>query len=363
MKKAVICVIVLVLLMRAAVVAGAGEVLAGWVQELGVDERLVTAALNLEMGGVTAPSSPDETQPSAASDASVPESDAPRPAPPAAAQRPQVEDSRSAEGQPGPTEAPAVVPTPEIAPLAREADMIHNRSAQTVDLDVLSAEGLSLRLSPGKPQVLIIHTHSSEAYTQDPYDPYTPSDPYRTEDKSYSVIRVGDALAEHLEAQGLYVLHDRELYDYPSYTGSYTRSGNAVERYLSDYPSLRVVIDLHRDAIGSGDTVYKTQAAFNGRTSAQVMLLVGTGENGLYHPNWKENLKLAIYLQNAAEQIYPTLMRPIELVSERYNQQLSAGSLLIEVGSTGNTLAEAVLAAELFGDTAGAALARLIDGS
>ena len=209
--------------------------------------------------------------------------------------------------------------------------------------------------------MLIIHTHTSEAYTQDAFDSYEASDPYRTEDLSHSVARVGDVLAEQLEAAGLTVLHDKEIYDYPSYTGSYSRSGAAVEQYLAAYPSIRIVIDLHRDAIGSGDVVYKTQATLNGKTCAQVMMLIGTGQNGLYHPNWKENLKLALYLQNAVNESCPSLMRPIELVSERYNQQLSTGMMILEVGSSGNTLREALDAIALFGAAAGDALAELLE--
>jgi stage II sporulation protein P len=155
------------------------------------------------------------------------------------------------------------------------------------------------------------------------------------------------------------VIHDREIYDYPSYTGSYSRSGEAVEEYLAEYPSIAVVIDLHRDALGSGEVVYKTMAAVEGEGSSQVMLLVGTGESGLSHPNWEENLKLALYLQQAMIDDYPTLARPITVTPERYNQHLSVGSLLLEVGRSGNTLQEALCAVRLFADAAGPALLKL----
>ena len=230
-----------------------------------------------------------------------------------------------------------------------------------MDIKAILDAGTPIRLPAHGIQILIIHTHSSEAYTPEGEDAYEPSDPYRTEDKARSVIRVGDALAAALEAHGLTVLHDREIYDYPSYTGSYGRSGAAVERALAENPTIRVVLDVHRDALGGDGVVYKTAAEVPGRKSAQVMLLAGTGENGLPHPNWRENVKLALYLQNAADARCPTLMRPIALVPERYNQQLCPGMLIAEVGSTGNTLREAVTAAELFGDAAGAALAALLE--
>lgn len=238
---------------------------------------------------------------------------------------------------------------------------VKNDSSRSIDVSALLSEGPSLRLSSEGPQLLIVHTHGSEAYTQSGSDLYVESDPYRTEDMDQNVIKVGDVLTEIFESKGLTVIHDREIYDYPSYTGSYSRSGAAVEEYLSEHPSIKVVIDLHRDALGSGDTVYKTRAEASLGNCAQVMLLVGTGDNGLYHPNWQENLKLALYLQNAMEKAYPSLARPLSLKSERYNQHLSTGSLIIEVGSTGNSLEEAIRAIELFGDAAGDALLELVD--
>ena len=238
---------------------------------------------------------------------------------------------------------------------------VRNDSGLNIDISSYLDGGPDLSLSGEEPQILIIHTHGSEAYTQWGADRYEESDPYRTEDISQNVIRVGDVLAQTLEKKGLTVIHDREIYDYPSYTGSYSRSGAATEKYLEKYPTISIVIDLHRDALGSGDTVYKTKAEASLGECAQLMLLVGTGQNGLYHPNWEENLKLALYIQNAIEQSYPSLARPLAIKSERYNQHLSTGSLIIEVGSTGNTLAEAERAAQLFGEAAGDALALLID--
>ncbi len=247
----------------------------------------------------------------------------------------------------------------EITPSAAEKQVfekkldIRNDSSIEIDAESLMAENPVLPSAKGEPQVLIIHTHGSEAYTQTDGDNYIESDPYRTEDKSRNVIKVGDVLAEVLESKGIGVIHDRELYDSPSYTGSYTRSGEAVEKYLRRYPSIAVVIDLHRDAIGSGDTAYKTRAEPALGSCAQIMLLVGTGENGLYHPEWRENMRLALFIQQAMEERYPSLARPLAVKSERYNQHLSPGAMIVEVGTNGNTLAEAVTAISLFGDAAG----------
>lgn len=361
MKKALACLVLAGIVVRLAVLAGAGEALADWAKEQGIDPGLGLSAAAVEFGGVASllAKAPETAEAEAAK---TPED---TPAPLSADVAPQAVEEAVSDGETGALwSAPAaeeIADAPQAVALTLSGAAVKNRTGIDVDLDALAAEGLDLRLEAGQPQVLIFHTHSSEAYTQDEYDRYEASDPYRTEDKRYSVIRVGDTLAEKLESYGLTVLHDREIYDYPSYTGSYTRSGAAVEQYLKDYPSIRIVIDLHRDAIGSGDVVYKTNATLDGRSSAQVMLLVGTGENGLWHPYWRENLKLAMYLKAAADEAYPSLARPIELVSERYNQQLSTGMMILEVGSSGNTLREALTAIELFGETTGSALGALVE--
>ncbi len=239
--------------------------------------------------------------------------------------------------------------------------LLKNDTAYEIDPGAILAEGPGLRLPAEGPQILIMHTHGSEAYTPAGLDRYDASDANRTQDPRYSVIRVGDELAERLEEQGLRVLHDREIYDYPSYTGSYSRSGEAVARYLERYPEIAVVIDLHRDALGADGVVYKTMAEEEGTVASQVMLLVGSDESGLEHPNWRSNLSLALYLQQAAATAHPTLMRPVSLVPQRYNQQLTGGSLILEVGSSGNTLQEALSAIRLFAGAVGPALLALAE--
>ena len=258
---------------------------------------------------------------------------------------------------PTPTPEPTPAPTPEIVPFTDDTGMeIRNKTDLEADIAALMAEPLTQRLSAEGPQILIIHTHGTEAYLPAAGEEYTPSDPYRTTDPERSVIRVGDALCSALEEYGLRVLHDRTLYDYPSYAGSYERAAASIEAYLAEYPDIALVLDVHRDAIGDASTVYKTCAAANG--TAQVMLVCGTDEY-LEHPLWRENLKLALAMQAAATSANGALMRPIHLAPERYNQQYTTGSLIIEVGTNGNTLSEALAAAELFGRAAGEMLASL----
>lgn len=238
---------------------------------------------------------------------------------------------------------------------------VKNMTDYEIDTASAALAGPGLSLSSEGPQVLIIHTHSSEAYTPAGLDRYEASDSFRTEDTEYNIIRVGDELTALFQAAGLNVIHDRGIYDYPSYTGSYGRSALAVEAYLRDYPSIAIVLDVHRDALGSGDVVYKTMAEESGTCASQVMLLVGTDGSGLAHPHWRRNLALALYMQKAVNDSYPTLMRPVQLVQQRYNQHLTTGSLIIEVGSNGNTLREALAAARLFSSAVAPALTKLIE--
>lgn len=343
MKKAIVSCLLVFLAVRLALFAGAGEALAAWVREVGTEGNRISEALGLDMAG--------EMPEQAAEDGGDGEQE-PALLLVAVTPAPVAEEGQNL-GEQAPPEVLSTTISSQVS--------IRNDTSYEIDLEALAAEGISLRLEADAPQILIIHTHGSEAYTKDSTDNYEESDPYRTEDCRYNVIRLGDRLTELFESYGLQVIHDREIYDYPSYTGSYNRSGAAVEEYLEQYPSIQIVIDLHRDALGSGDVVYKTQAEVSGKSSAQVMLLVGTGENGLYHPYWRENLKLALYMQSAMDSCYPTLARPIALKQERYNQHLTQGSLILEVGSTGNTLQEALCAIELFASAVGPALTELVE--
>ena len=234
---------------------------------------------------------------------------------------------------------------------------LYNRTDLPVDLLGVLKQSLSFTLAPAPdgPQILIIHIHATEAYTQDGTDIYTPSDNNtRTLDEAHNMIRVGDEMERVFTEMGLSVLHDRSVYDYPQYNGSYSRSGPAVQNYLAQYPTIRLVLDVHRDAlVGSDGTVYKAVTTVDGVKTAQVMLVVGSSAGGGEHPNWMQNLALAARLQKSLDTLYPTLARPMTLRQSVYNQNLSPGSLLVEVGSHGNTLQEALAGARLFARAAG----------
>ncbi|MCD8145615.1 MAG: stage II sporulation protein P [Oscillospiraceae bacterium] len=236
---------------------------------------------------------------------------------------------------------------------------LNNSAGADVDLESVAALGQCFTLSDAGegPQILIMHTHGTEAYTMDGEDIYTASDSYRTTDSNYNTLRVGQEIADTLEALGYSVIHDTSLYDYPSYTGSYSRAREGIQSYLEQYPTISLVLDVHRDALIDDDgTAYKVVTSIDGEKTAQVMLVIGTNLGGLEHPNWTQNLSFGLEVQQALLSIDSTLPRPINLRSSRFNQDLTAGSLLVEVGSCGNTLQEALRGARLFAQALAEAL-------
>lgn len=233
---------------------------------------------------------------------------------------------------------------------------LYNRSGLSFDPGSVTAKAPPL--SQDGPQILIIHTHGSEAYTPTADAPYEASDPYRTTDCTKNIVKVGAEMATVFRAHGFKVLHDTNLYDYPSYNGAYERSKKAVEQWLAEYPSISIVLDVHRDALSAEDgTPYRLITTEVGKQAAQVMLVVGTNGGGSSHSRWKENLSFALFLQQKLEKGFDALARPIVLRSASFNQQLCVpGYLLVEVGGHGNTLADAIEGARFWADTAARAL-------
>ncbi len=208
------------------------------------------------------------------------------------------------------------------------------------------------------PTVLILHTHATESYNESEYDGYySESVPTRSEDTSKNVVYVGEVLKNYLEDFGICTLHDETLCDKESFVYAYNKSNEVAKKYLDEYPSIKLVIDLHRDSIISPDGT-KTKPVFDyaGKKTAQLMFVVGTNEAGAKHENWEENLKTALYIQEKASESCPELFRKINLRKASFNQQLCTGYLLLECGSCANTRAEAENAVKIFA----CALARMI---
>lgn len=243
--------------------------------------------------------------------------------------------------------------SPYNAGLSYNNVYLKNGTSHKIDIKSLLSSSLSFKLKKNdEPQVLIMHTHTTETFMEDDSEYYTDSFTSRSRDKTKNMVSVGEIVAEKLNAAGIKTLHDTTEHDYPQYSGSYTRAAQTINSYLKKYPSIKVVLDLHRDAVSSGESdKVKLVTEINGKKAAQVMLVMGSQSEGeSSFPNWKENLKLAVRLQQTLEVKYPTLARPISLTTGKYNESLTKGSLLIEFGTDANSLAEVHYSAELVGN-------------
>lgn len=261
--------------------------------------------------------------------------------------------SHSVQAEDNGVAAKTIHPTNPEGYLVWKDVYISNSSKHAPDLSALMQTRPAAVFTDEMPQVLILHTHGTEAYTMPKGKEYNESGETRTTDTAYNVVRVGDEIATVLEQQGISVLHDRTMYDAAGYNDSYERAGEAIAAHLQKYPSIRFVIDVHRDAIeDSAGTPYKVITSEEGQTAAQLALVIGTNGSGLSHDHWQENLKFAVLLQQSLIEKHPTLMRPMYLRNARYNEHATTGSILLEVGAAGNSLDEALCAARLFAEGA-----------
>lgn len=222
-------------------------------------------------------------------------------------------------------------------PIAESYNVTYNNVKIKNQTDYeLTNEILTPDITIENKNIVIFHTHSCESYTSSPAYTYTPTGNFRTTDLNFTVTRVGTELETYLKQYGYNVIHNTDYHDYPSYNGSYTKSLQTVENILQTTSS-DIIIDLHRDAIGSRSD-YAPTVKIGDEEAAQIMFVIGTNAGGLYHPNWQQNLKFAIKIQEKAEEMYPGLFKPIMLTTSRYNQHTGKFANIMEVGATGNTL-------------------------
>ena len=264
-----------------------------------------------------------------------------------------TETSRDARGTPSrevfasfpPESSPPWKPTepePEetTLPSYSETVAVLNSAGAEVDFAALLEKPLTWNLRDGEPAVLILHTHSTESYTRQG-EPYEEVSAWRTLDEGYNMLSIGDAVAEVLEQAGISVVQDRTVHDYPSYSGSYAHARETLRTLLEEYPTIRMVLDLHRDAAEApSGGQYRTLASADGQACAQLMPVMGSGFEG-----FGENLSLALKLMAQLERQCPGITRPLVLRRASFNQDLCPGAVLIEVGAAGNSRAEALLAA------------------
>ena len=204
-----------------------------------------------------------------------------------------------------------------------------------------------------KPTVLIYHSHTTEAYSLLDVGYYNSSDA-RSKNADRNMVRVGDELTRYLEKHGFVVIHDTKIHD-EEYNSAYDNSREVVEKYLEEYPSIEITIDVHRDDITYSDkTKVKPTAVINGKKAARMMIIAGCEYNRVKNfPNWEKNLRFDLQVQNKVNELYEGLMRPILFSERKYNMYETDYSFLLEVGTDANTLEEACYSARLFGDALG----------
>ena len=243
---------------------------------------------------------------------------------------------------------PETAPVPSNGPVFTAEDLalvsIDDEPGCHPDAGALLTAPLELDLTGEGPRVLILHTHTTESYLQSGQR-YEETSPYRTLDPDHNMTALGRLLAERLRQAGIGVIHDEALHDYPSYNGSYSHAAAAIEQYLEEYPTISLILDLHRDAADTPTGQMATRCRIDGAEAAQLMFVLGT-DTRLKHPDWERNLSLALKLQVLLERENSGICRDLTLSKNRYNQHLGPPTLLVEIGAAGNTLAEAVPAAE-----------------
>ncbi len=233
---------------------------------------------------------------------------------------------------------------------------VKNVNKTSINIEEILKEKIDLSVNKDKPSVLIFHTHTTETYQILDRGFYEVGFMTRTKDSGYNMIRVGKEICSEIEKAGYKVIHDTQIHDL-SYNGAYDHSRKKVEEYLKKYPSIQIVLDIHRDAIQQNDgSKIKPTATVQGKKAAQIMIISGCQEKGNpieNFPDWRYNLTFAVHLQNQLEKMFQGITRPLYFCPRKYNMNLSHCSLLVEVGSDANTLEEAVFTGKCIGSALG----------
>ncbi len=240
--------------------------------------------------------------------------------------------------------------TPYNAGLKLDNIYIKNSTGLNIDLNKELKAGSKIKLRKSTvAQVLIVHTHATEGFMSGERDYYTEQDVFNTTDCSKNVVRLGEIMKDVLNKGGIGVIHNTTLHDHTSYSGSYSRAEKTITETLKKYPTIKVVIDIHRDSVSQNSTDrVRPIVNINGKNAAQVMLVMGSNTGSVSgFDNWRENFRLAIKYQQTMENMYPGLARAMHFASKKYNQHLTTGSMLLEIGTDVNTLEQAEYSATL----------------
>ena len=210
------------------------------------------------------------------------------------------------------------------------------------------------------PQVLIMHTHTTESFEPSEREYYDDSFSYRCSDENMNVVAVGEEIRLQIEKCGISVIHDKTIHDYPSYNGSYERSAETVKKILEENPDIKVVLDIHRDAIATNGDLIAPVVDVDGKKAAQIMIISGCDDGTMNMPEYLKNFRLAALFQQQIEEDSPGITRPILFDYRQYNQDITTGSLLIEIGSHGNSIDQVKYSGNLIGSSIGKALQSII---
>lgn len=248
--------------------------------------------------------------------------------------------------------------------IAYEGIQVKNSSSYALDIKKELSEKIGFTIEKtDAPQVLIYHTHTCEGFLDYDTGYYYESFYPRTKDKSRNVCAIGEEITKQLNAAGIKTIHDTTYHDDPSYSGAYYRSTDTVNQYLEKYPSIKVVLDIHRDGIGTDTSRSKPVFTANGKKAAQIMILAGYNyDDSEEFKNWEYNLRFALQLQKQAQQMYPDMVRPMNFGDFVYNEDINTGSLLIEVGADSNTVEEVRYTGYLLGQVLSEVLHRQMKG-
>lgn len=211
-----------------------------------------------------------------------------------------------------------------------------------------------------EPQVLIYHTHTTECYEKEERDYYNKNTPTRSKDTNINVVGVGQEIVKQLELRGIKTIHDTKIYDDPAYNGAYDRTNAMIVKNLKQHPKIKVVLDIHRDSIVNQQKERVAPVTkIDGENVAQIMIISGCDNGTNHYKNYAKNLSFACFLQKQLEAEHPKITRPVAFKYKHYNQSLSPGALLIEVGSQANSKREAQLAGIYLGASLANALTQL----